>query len=276
MYVSVIAGIIVLYFIGSGMRQGALKQIVSVIALVASYVFAGRLAFLIQEYISWQPPIFKALIPVAYLLLAAILIFLGVMIAAKIVVGLFKEEEKEKSGGRGKKRFFGALVGAVIGCCVVVFLAWSFSVLGSMSEIRKVRQTRLDKGAKQTKTPAENLLIKIRGDIEGSRFGKVAQKIAPVNSDVYDTLNGLVDVCGEPKALKRFRKYPPVERLSQHPKFKRIIESKTINEAVANMDFKSLLDSEPIAELLKDKELIDKIKEVDWKEAVAFAKSKKE
>ncbi len=274
MYIPIIAGVIVLYFIGSGMRQGAFKQIVSVIALAAAYIFAGRLAMLIQEKINWQPPIFKVLIPVVYLLLAAILIFLGIMIIAKIVAGLFKKKGGEEGGGRGKKRFFGALVGAVIGCCVVVFLVWSFSVLGSVAELRKAQQKRLAEGTEQTKTPAEDLLVKIKRDIGVFRFGKVAEKVNPLNPDIYATLNGLVDVCGNPRALKRFRKYPPVEQLTRHPKFKRIIENEAINRAVANMDFQSLLDSEPIAEFLKDKELIDKIKKIDWKEAVAFAKGK--
>ena len=111
MYVPIIAGLIVLYFIGSGMRQGAFKQIVSVIALAAAYIFAGRLAILIQGKINWQPPIFKALIPVAYLLLAAILIFLAIMIAAKIVAGLFKKKERRKAAD-GERNGFSALLSA--------------------------------------------------------------------------------------------------------------------------------------------------------------------
>ena len=146
--------------------------------------------------------------------------------------------------------------------------------MGSVAELRKTRQEKLAGEAEEIKTPAEDLLVRIKADIGNFRFGKVAEKVNPVDPEIYATLNGLVDVCGNPKALKRFKKYPPVEQLTRHPKFRSIIENEAINRAVANMDFKSLLDSEPIAELLKDKELIAKIKKIDWKEAVAFAKEK--
>lgn len=277
-YLATIAGATAL-LVWNGWRQGILRQLMTLLALVGAYLagwYGAEAATPLFEFLRYPAPITHVIAGLA----VGAATFIGVR---TLRVLWFKKTSQLAPGARQLSfGLLGAFMGLIFGGVLLLFTTDALRLLGAIASTH-VRSTEQQKQALQEDPDAAKMpppeepnalvrgLAKLGNAIEQSDTGKFLEKYDPVPKNVYATVAKLALVVSNSESLDRFRDYPGVKRLIEHPKLLALYEDPGVNELLAHGSYLKLLRHEKVIALAGDAEFAAEIKKVDFEHALDSA-----
>ena len=278
-----IVGVITIFLVWSGWRQGVSRQVMTLLAIAGAYLvgwYGGDTVAPLFRFMRYPEPITR--------LIAGIVAGLATFLAVRTLRAVFFKKTAQLEPGRKRTVYgaCGAALGVVFGALLLLLSSDAIRLLG------KVASTQVKAAEDQKKeleahpayaklNPAEepNIFIrglaKLGGALEQSSTGQFLQRYDPVPTHVYATIAKLAMVVSNQDSLHRFRTYPGVQRLTEHPKLLALMNDPSIGELLAHNSYLKLLRHDKVVALASDPEFAAEIKKVNFDDALDAALEKK-
>jgi len=213
-----IAAVIVLVRTIQGWRRGIVRQLVSIVAVIAASVAGiwggGLLAPVVKQL---GLPQFASVAVGSTLL--GLVVYFAIRIAGTV---LFKKTSQQSvSAVRWGYGIGGAILGAAYGCFTVFILFIAIRLLGTVAEadVQTARtQPRVIGVERPEPGPILTSLAAIKHTLDTSIVGPMMKQVDPMPAQVYRVLSKVTRVLADPRASTRFFDYPGANELSQNPK----------------------------------------------------------
>ena len=284
------AAVLLLLEVLRGYRLGLPRQLMRGAAIIAAYAaayFGGPLLGpLLQPILKW-PDFILSLIGGAILAL----IIYGLI--ASLGTILFKRTAQQSSGA---VRLVYGLSGALVGLCFGAFFLWLILVgirsIGSIAEAQVHARPKIDvaKGPSarslnprlEDPSPRRDFdadsvaafIARLKNSVELGTVGDVIKKSDVTPDSVYQTLNDVGTVVGNPESAQRFLSFPGAVELSQHPKIVALRNDPEIADLIAQGRILELLHHPRLLEAANDPTLVERVKQFDLKKALEYAAKK--
>jgi hypothetical protein len=267
-----LAAAIILARAFQGWRRGIVRQLVSIIAIVA-----GSLAGL------WGGGVLVPLVRLfrlpEFATLAVASTLFGLFVYAVIrVLGLilFKRTAQQSVAAvRWGYGVGGALLGLAYGCFTVFLIFIAIRLTGTVAQadvqVMKARNIAV------RREPPGMLMTSLAGmktSLDASLFGSMLKQVDPMPAQVYRVLGKLARVLGDPRASARFFNFPGASELSQNPKILALRDDPEIARMAQRRDFITLLRDPKLIDAANDASLRKKLGDFELEKALDYALEK--
>lgn len=282
--------IIVLLEAARGWRLGIARQVVRLVALIASYTvarLAGPAALPFgRALVHWPDPLLSVLG-------GAILGLLCYTALSTAGAFLFKRTAQQASA---PLRLLYGVGGSVIGLCFGLLFVWliflSLRLVGSVAEAQlpareslvspstqPVWHRRLQFSGGQVSTaPTPNPLTKtlatMKRSLENGIVGGNLKSTDPVPGSLYLRLERLGEVSSNPTAIERFLTYPGARQLSENPRIVALRNDPTVLQLVSQGRILDLLHNQRLLDAANDRALRAELSKFDLDRALDYALAK--
>lgn len=268
-----VAAVVVFWTTWRGWRAGVVRQLVSLAALVLCGVLAisgGRVA---------SPVLSTIGLPERWTFIGSIA--LAIVVYAVITGASWLLLKKTGHQEVGPVRFtyglFGAIIGLLKGLLVVWVAAIGIRFAGGIVEL----QTELSDQTPSSllRAPQGALGPAGRGDglVEMSRaldqgiVGETLDLLDPVPAPLRQNTARLMHVVADHKAMARFRSYPGVRDLANHPKIFALGADREFQRAAADGNLLALAQNPRMQEVISDERIISTLQQIDLTKALDYA-----
>lgn len=271
------AGLFILFTAWHGWRLGIVRQLMSILALAASYIIGyfggGTLGALLHHFID---------LPVNALAVFGA-VGLGFVVYCCIVLVGAIAFKKTSQQSVGLIRLGYGASGAVFGGLYGVFLVWivvlAIRLLGSVAETQLAVAPPAHptaKGARPTPPPAPpNSMIvglaHMKQSLEQGAAGSVVQQVDPIPGTLYTVLHKLGLMVADEKRVDRFLSYPGVKPLLAHPKIAALQNDAAITEDIINRNYFALIRNPRIVSAANDTEIGELMRKFEFEKALDYA-----
>ena len=285
------AAVLLLLEVLRGYRLGLPRQLMRGAAIIAAYAaawFGGPLLGpLLEPLVKWPNFILS-------MIAGAILALVIYGLIASLGSILFKRTAQQSSG---TVRFAFGFSGALVGLCFGAFFLWLILVgirsLGSIAEAQVQARPRIDvargPSARSLNPRLEDpsprrdfdadsvaaFIARLKNSVELGTVGNLIKKSDVTPESVYQTLNDVGTVAGNPESARRFLSFPGAVELSQHPKIVALRDDPEIADLIAQGRILELLNHPRLREAANDPTLVERVKEFDLKKALEYAANEK-
>jgi len=268
-----VAGLILLILIWRGWKEGVVRMLMSLIAVVAAYAvgFYGSKAI---------GPLFKSLgypDKINQVLGGAslgLLIFTIVVVTSQV---LFKRTDQQASN---KLKIvygsLGALLGITLGLFSIV-LAWEAALLmgyvaeGQVTVIAERKKADLSKKNAHEINPVVQGLADLKKAFKEGSSGKLIEQYDPVPPKVGKTLGKVSQLLSEQDSVERFLNYPTVDKLARHPKIVALRNDGEVTQLINKQDLMGLLRHPKVRDLANDAQFVTQLNQMDFNKALDHA-----
>jgi uncharacterized membrane protein required for colicin V production len=275
------AAVFVAFTVWHGWRLGVVRQIISIIALIAAYIIGyfggGALGPLLARFVDFP----ERVLAVFGAVLLGFVVYLCIMLVGAIA---FKKTAQQSVG---IVRLGYGMAGAVFGGLYGLFLVWiavlAIRLLGSVAEsqIAAERQPRLvHSSSKPSPTPlpppaAAGAVVRglahMKQSLEQGAAGAMVQQVDPIPGTLYSILHKLGMMVSDEKSVDRFLKYPGVKPLLAHPKIAALQNDPDITRDILNGNYLALLRNRQILSAANDTEIGELMRKFEFEKALDYA-----
>ncbi len=259
--------VIVLLLAWNGWRQGVLRQLVTLTAIVSAYVvgwFGAESAAPLFWFLHFPAPLTRIVGGVV----AGFAAFLGIRTVGLIVC---KQTAQQKPGAtRASYGILGALIGLFFGSALFFVASSATRMLGAIA------QASLDTIPSQPGANAPGTFItglaKLGTALDSGTTGQFLRKNDPLPTErAFATLTKLGIMVSRADAVERFTSYPGIAELTNHPKIIDLKNDLEIAELLKSQSYYRLLRHDKIITLANDPLFAAEIKKLDFDKALDFA-----
>ena len=273
------AGLFVAFTAWHGWRLGILRQIISILALAASYIIGyfggGTLGRLLAHFIDLPERALAVMGAVALgFIIYCCITLLGVV--------AFKKTAEQKAGlvrlGYG---ISGAACGGFYGLFLVWIMVLAIRLLGSVAETQLAASyypSRSTNKHSSTPTPAPtppNAVIRtlahMKESLEQGPTGMVVQQVDPIPGTLYGILRKLGVMVSDEKSIDRFLSYPGVKPLLANPKIAALQNDPDITRDVVGRNYLGLIRNPHIIAAANDAEIGELMRKFEFEKALDYA-----
>ena len=266
-----------------GWRSGAVRQIVSIVALVLAYAAAifGR---------DMIVPLLRPIgLPDRYLsfiggVLLATVIYGTVMVLSAII---FKKTAQQDVGlVRVSYGFFGALIGTAKGFVIVWLIFVVLRLLGFVAEVRvemakhplpkRVRDRLVHDAVADTPGAAVNSLADMKSALDESPVGGLLDRLDPFPNSVHRVVPKMIRVFSDERSTRRLQDFPGMNSLLKQPILAELGRDPNIAKAVAEQNYVALFRNERMQAALTDPELTAELRKFEFEKALDYALAERE
>jgi uncharacterized membrane protein required for colicin V production len=272
------AAVIILVQAYRGWRSGAVRQIVSIVALVLAYAaaFFGR---------DTVVPLLRPMgLPDRHLsfiggVLLATVVYSLIMILSAII---FKKTSQQDVGlVRVSYGFFGALIGAAKGFVIVWLIFVVLRLLGFVAEMRvemakhplpKHVRDRLAQNV-ELDAPGTGVssLADMKSALDESPVGGLLDRLDPFPNSVHRVVPKMIRVFSDERSTRRLQDFPGMNALMKQPILAELGHDPNIARAVAEQNYVALFRNERMQEALTDPELSAALRKFEFEKALDYA-----
>jgi uncharacterized membrane protein required for colicin V production len=274
-----VAAVMVLAKAWHGWRVGIVRQVLSIVALIAAYLvgyFGGGIIGPVLKHVIDLP---ENALAVAGAVIVGIVIYAAIQLIAAIV---FKKTAQQSLGivrlGYGVS---GACVGALYGLFLVWIAVLAIRLLGSVAEtqIAVAKNPHLSLG-KPTPTPTPPAtppsavvrgLAQMKQSLEQGAAGAVVQQVDPIPGTLYTILHKLGVMVSDEKSVDRFLAFPGVKPLLAHPKIAALQNDAEITRDIVNRNYFNLIRNPRIIAAANDAEIGELMRQFEFEKALDYA-----
>ena len=272
MILLLLAAAIVLLKAAQGWRRGIVRQLVSIIAIVAGSLagFWGGALLAPLLRMAGMPEIATMGIASAFFG-----VFVYVVIRVLGIILFKKTAQQSVAAVRWGYGIGGALLGMAYGCFTVFLVFIAIRLLGTVAEADVQVAKARSLGAERR--PPGILLSSLAGmkhSLDVSMIGPVLKQVDPTPAPVYRTLGKLTHVLADGRAMARFFEFPGAAELSQNPKIVALRDDPEVARLAQRRDYLNLLRDPKIMDAASDPELRKQLSSFELEKALDFALEK--
>ncbi len=262
----------------SGWRQGVVRQAMTLLAIAAAYAvgwFGRKAVAPLFGFLGYPVQLTEIIGGVA----AGLVAFIAVKALSKF---LFKRTA-EKAAGRVRTSYgiFGAVLGVVFAGLLFIVASDVIRLLGAIAksnveaQVLESREFAANQGVMTEPGPQPGGVLRGLAELAtalddgGSR--EVLDRVDPVPANVYATVIKLGIMVSRPEAVDRFRRYPGVATLTEHPKLHALFADVEVGRLIESGSYLKLLRNEKVVALANDREFSEQVKQMDLDAALKFA-----
>lgn len=248
----------------SGWRAGIIRGVVSLAAMVFSYMIGSAVALTIPAGMTAWLPLPALLAKVIAGVGVGIAVFVGIWILG---AALFKRTGQQRSmifkliWGTG-----GAICGWIFGLLLVLSILAGVRTLGAFSE------ARMEAGTNGSNPPKlafwEPSLVKLKRSIDAGDTGTWVQQLDITPVSTARIIKKLGRILSDPRATQRFLESKHVIPVVSDRAFVNLIADPDINEAAINGDHLGILLNPKVLDAIRDPVLWEKMQSVQWEAAM--------
>ncbi|MBX5484573.1 MAG: CvpA family protein [Myxococcaceae bacterium] len=232
--------LVIAFFALWGAFTGAAKQIANVASMVIAYLCARPLGNLIAPRLA---PAFNVPLSVA-IVAGTVFLFIAVLIAGRLLIS--RVLQRLFAGTDPDSRVIDRVLGFVIGAAKVTVLIWFF-----LCALTFVQENVTIAGRRLNVAPKDSLAFRI-----AARWNVFElQQLSPVRDLIH-----VAQAMADPKRAARLKKEPAFQRLQQDPRFKNALSQPKLDEALANGDYRALLRSSAVMNLVQDPMAVEQLR----------------
>ena len=269
----------------SGWRQGPIRQINRLLAVVLAYVVAyfgcSRVAPLLRGYLGY-PDFILTILAGAILGVATFLVLIAL---GRII---FRRTADQQSGlvrlGYGLS---GAVMGMLFGVFTLWLLALGVKILGTVAEAQM--PPRQATAHDEKRTAARNsdtaahpgqpsalvaTLASLKHSLVGSVPGSVLAAADPIPRQAYDVLGKIAHVVSDQRSMERFLEFPGAKTLAEHPNFLQLRDDSGVMELVRRKNYLALLHNANVVKMLNDPQFSAELRKFELTNALNYALEK--
>lgn len=252
------------WMVFSGWRVGLIRGVVSLCAMIFSYMAGSAVAIAIPAGLLDWLPLPRMLAQLLAGLLAGIFVFVAIWFAGAL---LFKRTAQHGSlilrliWGIG-----GALCGAIFGVLIVLSILAGVRTLGAFSETRLEAR---DSPGNTTRTSFwEPALVKLKRSIEAGETGSWMRSVDITPESTIRIVTKLGKILSDPAAAQRFIESPHLTPVVTDRAFVNLIADPDINNAAISGKYMTILTNPKVLEAVRDPALWQKMQDVNWEAAM--------
>lgn len=252
------------WMIFSGWRAGIIRGVISLAAMVFSYMIGSAVALAVPAgLMEWLP------LPV---LLAKVIAGVGVGVVVFVAIWLLGAALFKRTGQQSSLVFKlvwglgGAFCGLLFGLILVLSILAGIRTLGAFSEARLEAQENSSNAPKLTFW--EPAIVKLKRSIEAGDTGAWIQQVdlTPVSSTRI--IKKLGRILSDPKAAQRFIESKHVIPVVSDRAFVNLVADPEINEAAINGEYRAIMMNPKVFDAIRDPVLWEKMQAVQWEAAM--------
>ena len=266
-----IAILVIAWLAWNGWKQGVLRQIVTLIAVVSAYLvawFGAESAAPLFWFLHFPAPVTQ----IVGGFVAGFAAFIGIRTVGHIVC---KRTAQQKPGGaRLSYGILGVIIGLLFGCALFLVANSAIRMLGTIARasVDSTAHTSLPQP-----DPLVSNLAKLGTGLENSSTSKFLSEHDPLpTQSAFATLTKLGIMVSSEDSLNRFTNYPGISELTNHPKLVELLRDREISTLLASKSYFRLLRHDKIVELAGDPAFAAEIKKLNFEKAIDFALHKDE
>lgn len=263
--------VIVLLLAWNGWRQGVLRQLVTLTAIVSAYIvgwFGAESAAPLFWFLHFPAPLTRVVGGVV----AGFAAFLGIRTVGLIVC---KQTAQQKPGAtRASYGILGALIGLLFGSALFFVASSAIRMLGAIAQASLDSFHHEHPGQPVANTPGSLItgLAKLGTALDSGTTGQFLRKNDPLPTErAFATLTKLGIMVSRADAVERFTSYPGIAELTNHPKIIDLKNDLEIAELLKSQSYYRLLRHDKIITLANDPLFAAEIKKLDFDKALDFA-----
>ena len=270
------AALLVLLQARRGWKLGVVRQLLSLVAIVAAYavaIFGGPLFVPVLRPLGFPDTVLAI---GAGVILGLVVFFLVNVIAAI----LFKKTAQQEAGAvRLSYGALGALIGALFGLVVVWVAVLGIRLLGTVAETELAAAARrpnaVAKTGRVSPPPEPGALIRglaqLKHSLEQGSTGAMVERVDPIPPEVYEVLMKVGLMISNEESVARFLDYPGAKPLAQHPKIVALQSDPDIQRDVQEHNYVGLLRNERIVAAANDPEVAKLLRQFEFQKALDHA-----
>lgn len=245
-----------------GWRLGIVRQALSIVALGLAYAgawFLGGTLIPVLRPLGFPDRVLS--------IFGGVLIGFGIYLGVTILSAVLFKRTSQQSVGVVRFGFgvAGAALGAAFGILVVLVLAVSIRLVGTVAEAE-------NRPALEGEGPSfVGRLREMKRSLEQGPTGALVSKVDPIPEQVYDTLGKVSKLTASPESMDRFASNREVQHVSAHPKILRLQNDPEVSRALREGDFFSLLRHPKIVDAINDPEVHELLDQFDIQKALDHA-----
>lgn len=264
-----------------GWRLGVVRQMLSIVGIVAAYAaafFGGPLFVPILRPLGFPDQLLS--------IAAGAVLGLIVLLAVSVLGALLFKRTAEQSVGAVRFGYgsLGALLGALFGVGLIWLAIMSIRVLGTVAEtdIAAARRAVDSHGRSVVRpvAPPPGALVRglaqMKQSLEQGATGAMVEKVDPIPEAVYAALTKIGKVISSEESASRFLAYPGVKPLAEHPKIVALQSDPQIARAVLARNYYDLLHNERVVQAANDPEIVALLRQFELEKALDYALHKPE
>jgi uncharacterized membrane protein required for colicin V production len=263
------SGLLVLVQSIRGWRQGVVRQLVNLLALVAAYgtaMAAGKLAVPILHRLGYPDLLVSAITGAV----VGAVVYLAVTAAGAI---LFRRTDHQSLGilrlgygaGGSALGFVGALVTVWLSVLAIHFLGTVAQAEVNMAKTPEARRSGL------TASPMAVELAQFKHSLDSGPTGAFLNGADPVPQRFYLIIEKMTRVVSSVDSMRRFVTYPGTRILSENPKIVALQKDPEIARQVVRGNFVGLLGNPKILAAVSDPNLESLVKNFELEKALDYA-----
>jgi hypothetical protein len=263
--------VIVLLLAWNGWRQGVLRQLVTLTAIVSAYV-VGWFGAESAAPLFWFLHFPAQLTSIVGGVVSGFAAFIGIRTVGLIVC---KRTAQQKPGAtRMSYGFLGALIGLLFGSALFFVASSAVRMLGGIAKAGIDSFEQEHNGQRDTNAPSSFIsgLAKLSTALESSSTGQFLRNNDPLPTErAFATLTKLGIMVSRADAVERFSNFPGISELTNHPKITALKTDPEISDLLASKSYFRLLRHDKIVSLANDPVFAAEIKMLDFDKALDFA-----
>lgn len=263
--------VIVLLLAWNGWKQGVLRQLVTLAAIVSAY-FVGWFGAESAAPLFWFLHFPAPLTHIVGGVVAGFASFIGIRTVGLV---LCKRTAQQMPGAkRMSYGIFGALIGLLFGSALFFVASSAIRMLGAIAKagIDSFEQEHHEQHDTNAPSSLISGLAKLSIALENSSTGQFLRKNDPLPTErAFATLTKLGIMVSRADAVERFTDYPGISELANHPKITALKTDPEISDLLASKSYFRLLRHDKIVALANDPVFAAEIKKLDFDKALDFA-----
>ena len=263
--------IVVLLLAWNGWRQGVLRQLVTLAAIVSAYVigwFGAESAAPLFRFLHFPAPITQIIGGVV----AGLAAFLGIRTIGHIVC---KQTAQQKPGAaRASYGILGALIGLLFGSALFFVASSAIRMLGAIAQASLDSYQQEHPGQPAANAPGSFItgLAKLGTALDSGNTGQFLRNNDPLPTErAFATLTKLGIMVSRADAVDRFINYPGIAELTNHPRLVELRNDPEIAELLKSQSYFRLLRHDKIIALASDPVFAAEIRKLEFDKALDFA-----
>jgi hypothetical protein len=265
--------IVIALFAYGGYRRGVVRMAASLLALALAGLFCQAFAGLGALPLGSRVPLVFQ--PLAGSLLAGLVLFVlfDFLLGIPIKRQAKWREEEELPKVSPWEAYTGLGLGIIWGLGILVVSLAGLNAIGRTQ--RAIRHSdavvsyRAQHPGPWMTIPETQLILAAAAPaeigsimVEESIFSPLVTRVNPVDSKVEKTLSDLSVVCNDPQLYGLFQQHPKVQAFVSNPVLVRLSQDPEIARAIAEGNYRGLMDHPKIAGVAQDRALIRQLKEL--------------
>ncbi len=268
--------LIIAWLAWNGWKQGVLRQLVTLIAVVSAYFvawFGAESAAPLFWFLHFPAQVTQIIGG----FVAGFAAFIGIRTVGHIVC---KRTAQQKPGkARLSYGILGVLIGLLFGSALFLVANNAVRMLGTIARasINSPDQPNAAHPALLPPDPLVSNLAKLSTGLENSSTSKFFSEHDPLpTQSAFATLTKLGIMVSSEDSLNRFTNYPGISQLTNHPRLVELLQDREILALLESKSYFHLLRHEKIVALAGDPVFAAEIKKLNFEKAIDFALHKEE